>query len=253
MSPLSAPQPLFSVIAPVLGESGRINGLVDNIRTAGYGLPIEIIIVDGDPGQATLRALTRSGVTGLTSPPGRGRQQNAGAALASGEYLLFLHADTRLPAGAFEAAAALLEGRAELGAFSLAIRSDNVLLRLIAAAATWRSRLFSLPYGDQALFLRRDLFEAMGGFADIPIMEDVELVRALRRAGGRVAVSPRCVTTSARRWRAGGILATSLRNLALLFFFSLGVSPHRLARHYPAMPESPGSPGAADTTAGSRP
>ena len=239
MSPSSTVQPSFSVVVPVLGEAGRINALVDNVRAAGYGLPLEIIVVDGDPAGTTLRAIDRQGVTGLTAPRGRGSQQNAGAAAAAGEALLFLHADTRLPAGAFQAAAELLAGRAELGAFSLAIRSTHPLLRLIAAGATWRSRLFSLPYGDQALFLRRDLFEAMGGFADIPIMEDVELVRAMRRAGGRVAILPQCVVTSARRWRAGGILPTTLRNLLLLLLFSLGVPPGRLAGRYPAMPEGP--------------
>ncbi|MHC1791698.1 TIGR04283 family arsenosugar biosynthesis glycosyltransferase [Solidesulfovibrio sp.] len=239
MSPPRTPRPLFSVVVPVLGETARINALVDNVRAAGYGLPLEILVVDGDPAGGTIRAIDRQGVLGLTAPRGRGSQQNAGAAAATGDFLLFLHADTRLPAGAFQAAAALLEDRAELGAFSLAIRSRNPLLRCIAAAATWRSRLFALPYGDQALFLRRDIFEAVGGFADIPVMEDVELVRALRRAGGRVAVSPLSVTTSARRWRARGILATTLRNLALLLLFSLGVSPHRLARHYPPLPEPP--------------
>ncbi|MYL82522.1 glycosyltransferase [Desulfovibrio aerotolerans] len=243
MSPSRSLQPFFSVVVPVLGEAGRINALVDNVRTAGYGLPLEIIVVDGDPAGTTIRAIDRPGVTGLTAPPGRGRQQNAGAAAASGEALLFLHADTRLPAGAFQAAAALLEDRAELGAFSLAIRASQPLLRLIAAGATWRSRFFSLPYGDQALFMRRDLFEALGGFADIPVMEDVELVRALRRAGGRVAILPSCVVTSARRWQAGGILRTTLRNLLLLLLFSLGVSPARLARHYPPLPgSSPGEP-----------
>lgn len=239
MSPARTPQPLFSVVVPVLGETARINALVDNVRAAGYGLALEIIVVDGDAAGRTIRAIDRQGVLGLTAPRGRGSQQNAGAAAATGDALLFLHADTRLPAGAFQAAAAILDGRAELGAFSLAIRSTNPLLRLIAAAATWRSRFFSLPYGDQALFLRRDIFEALGGFADIPVMEDVDLVRALRRAGGRVAVSPLSVTTSARRWRAGGILATTLRNLVLLLLFSLGVSPHRLARHYPPLPEPP--------------
>jgi len=239
MSPSCTPQPYFSVIVPALGEAGRINALIDNVRAAGYGLPLEIIVVDGDPAGGTIRAIDRLGVTGLTAPQGRGRQQNAGAAAASGDFLLFLHADTRLPAGAFQAAAELLAGRAELGAFSLAIRSTSPLLRLIAAGATWRSRLFSLPYGDQALFVRRDLFEAMGGFAEIPVMEDVELVRALRRAGARVAILPQCVVTSARRWRAGGVLATTFGNLLRLLLFSLGVSPERLARRYPAMPEPP--------------
>jgi len=231
------PHPLFSVIVPVLGEADRINAAVDNIRAAGYGVPLEIIVADGDGAGATIRALARDDVLGLTAPRGRASQQNAGAALARGDNLLFLHADTRLPAGAFQAAAALLDGPADLGAFSLAIRPSHPLLRLIAAGATCRSRLFGLPYGDQGLFLRRDLFAAMGGFPDIPIMEDVALVRTLRRAGARVATLPLRVTTSARRWQAGGILRTTARNLALLALYTCGASPARLARHYPPMPE----------------
>jgi rSAM/selenodomain-associated transferase 2 len=230
---------MFSVIVPVLGEARRINGVIDNIHAAGYGLPIEIIVADGDPAGATIRAIDRHGVLGLTARPGRGSQQNAGAAVARGEYLLFLHADTRLPAGAFAEAARLLDTRAELAAFSLAIRSEKLLLRAIAAAATWRSKLCSLPYGDQALCLRRELFAAMGGFCDIPVMEDVELVRCLRRAGGRVAISPLRVTTSARRWLAEGPLFATARNLALLTGYTLGVAPARLARFYPPRPIPP--------------
>lgn len=246
MSPRHHLGPLFSVIVPVLGETRRINGVIDNIHAAGYGTPLEIVVVDGDPAGGTLRAIDRPGATGLTAPPGRGSQQNAGAAVARGEYLLFLHADTRLPAGAFAEAARLLETQAELAAFSLAIRSKQWFLRAIAAAATWRSKLFSLPYGDQALCLRRDLFAAMGGFCDIPVMEDVELVRCLRRAGGRVAVSRLRVTTSARRWQAEGVLFATARNLALLAGYTLGVAPARLARFYPPRPIPPANdPGPA--------
>ncbi|HML54508.1 MAG TPA: TIGR04283 family arsenosugar biosynthesis glycosyltransferase [Solidesulfovibrio magneticus] len=239
MSPHRHFSPVFSVIVPVLGEARRINGVIDNIHAAGYGTPLEIVVIDGDPAGETLRAIDRAGVTGLTARPGRGSQQNAGAAVARGEYLLFLHADTRLPAGAFAEAARLLDTRAELAAFSLAIRSEKLLLRAIAAAATWRSKLCSLPYGDQALCLRRELFAAMGGFCDIPVMEDVELVRCLRRAGGRVAISPLRVTTSARRWLAEGPLFATARNLALLAGYTLGVAPARLARFYPPRPIPP--------------
>ncbi|EHJ47741.1 glycosyl transferase family 2 [Solidesulfovibrio carbinoliphilus subsp. oakridgensis] len=230
-------RPLFSVVTPVLGEAGRINDLVDHIRMSGYGLALEIIVVDGDPASSTLAALSREGVLGLTAPRGRASQLNAGAAAARGENLLFLHADTRLPAGAFQAAAAALDGPADAGAFSLAIRSKNPLLACIAAGATLRSRLFSLPYGDQAQFVRRDLFNAMGGFPAIPLMEDVALMRTIVRAGGRVVILPLRATTSARRWRAEGILKTTARNLALITLYSLGVAPARLARLYPAMPD----------------
>jgi len=233
------PHPLFSVVVPVLREADLINALVDNIRVAGYGVPLEILVVDGDPAGSTLAALRRDDVIALTAPRGRARQLNAGAAAARGDNLLFLHADTKLPAGAFQAAANALDGPADAGAFSLAIRSKHPLLRLIAAGATLRSRLFSLPYGDQGHFLRRDLFEALGGYPDIPLMEDVALMQTLARAGGRIVVLPLHVVTSARRWQAEGILRTTIRNLTLLTLYGLGVSPRTLARHYPAMPELP--------------
>jgi rSAM/selenodomain-associated transferase 2 len=224
------------VVSPVLYEADRVNALVDHIRMAGYGVSLEIILVDGDPAGSTLAALTRDGVTTLIAPTGRARQLNAGADQALGENLLFLHADTRLPAGAFQAAAKALDGRADAGAFSLSIRTSHPLLRLIAAGATLRARLFSLPYGDQAQFIRRDLFAAMGGFPDIPIMEDVALMRLLSRAGARIEVLPERVTTSARRWRAEGIWRATARNLGLLALYCCGVSPQRLARHYPPLP-----------------
>lgn len=239
---LSAPgrlRPFFSVIIPVLGEAGRINALVDHVRMVGYGLSLEIIVADGDPAGSTLTALDREGILGLTAPRGRASQANAGAAVATGDHLLFLHADTRLPSGAFADAAAILEAGAAAGAFSLSIRSKSPWLRLIAAGATLRSRCFSLPYGDQAQFLRRDLFLALGGYPDIPIMEDVALMRTISRAGGKIVVLPRHVTTSARRWEAEGIWRTTARNLTLLALFSLGVPPARLARYYPPMPDRP--------------
>ncbi len=228
-------RPRFSVVIPVLSEEAGIDAVVDHARVVGYGQDVEIVVVDGDPAGATLGALSRPGVTGLVAPAGRASQQNAGAAAAGGEILLFLHADTRLPAGAFEAAAAALDGGAALGAFSLAIRSGHPWLRLVAAGASLRSRLFSLPYGDQAFFLRREVFCALGGFPDIPLMEDVALVRRVRRAGGRVAILPGRVVTSARRYEAEGVYRATARNLCLLALYGLGVSPGRLARHYPPL------------------
>ncbi len=228
-------RPFFSVVIPVLAEEAGIDAVVDHARVVGYGLDVEIVVVDGDPAGATLRALSRPGVTGLTAPAGRASQQNAGAAAARGENLLFLHADTRLPAGAFQAAAAALAAGATLGAFSLAIRSGHPWLRLVAAGANLRSRLFFLPYGDQAFFTRREAFFALGGFPDIPVMEDVAYARAVARAGGRVAVLPGRAVTSARRYEAEGVFRATARNLALLALYGLGVSPGRLARHYPPL------------------
>ena len=228
--------PLISVIVPVLAEADRINALVDHIRVVGYGAAVEIIVVDGDPAGSTLAALARQGVTTLVAKRGRASQGNAGAAVASGDILLFLHADTRLPVGAFQMVAAILAAKAEAGAFRLSIRSRHPFLRLVAAGANLRSRLLRLPGGAQAQFVRRDIFLALGGFPDIPVLEDLALMRALARVGARIAILPQPVSTSARRWRTQGLWRTTWRNLVLLFLFSQGVSPKRLARFHPAWP-----------------
>jgi len=229
--------PRVSVIVPVLAEGARIGALVDHLRVVGYGTSLEIVVVDGDPAGSTLAALDRAGIVTLTAPQGRASQQNAGAAAASGDILLFLHADTRLPAGALTAITRAMATGAHAGAFSLSIRSRRPWLRLVAAGANLRSRLFGLPYGDQTFFFRRDLFDALGGFPDLPIMEDVALMRALARAGERPVILPQRVSTSARRWQAEGLLRTTARNLALLLGYLCGVPATRLATWYPAMPE----------------
>ncbi|MGD9610251.1 MAG: TIGR04283 family arsenosugar biosynthesis glycosyltransferase [Desulfovibrionaceae bacterium] len=229
--------PRVSVIVPVLAEGARISALVDHLRVVGYGTPLEIVVVDGDPAGSTLAALDRTGIVTLTAPRGRASQQNAGAAAASGDILVFLHADTRLPAGALAAITRSLAGSHRAGAFSLSIRSRHPWLRLVAAGANLRSRLFGLPYGDQAFFFRRDLFDVLDGFPDIPIMEDVALMRALARTGERPVILPERVSTSARRWQAEGLLRATARNLALLLGYLCGVPAKRLAAWYPAMPE----------------
>lgn len=235
--------PRVSVIVPVLSEGERINALVDHLRVVGYGMPLEIVVVDGDPEGATLAALERTGIVALTAPRGRARQQNAGAAVATGDILLFLHADTRLPSGAFTAVATALSGHVQAGAFSLSIRSRHPWLRLVAAGANLRSRLFGLPYGDQAFFFQRDFFCALGGFPELPLMEDVALMRLLARAGQRPVILPGHVSTSARRWQAEGMLRTTFRNLALLVRYLCGVPAARLAKRYPTMPELRGGDG----------
>jgi len=242
--------PRVSVIVPVLAEGARINALVDHLRVVGYGTSLEILVVDGDPAGSTLAALDRTGIVTLTAPRGRASQQNAGAAAASGDILAFLHADTRLPAGALTAITRALATGAHAGAFSLSIRSRSPWLRLVAAGANLRSRLFGLPYGDQAFFFRRDLFDALGGFPELPIMEDVALMRALARTGERPVILPERVSTSARRWQAEGLLRTTARNLALLVRYLCGVPADRLAKCYPAMPELLGSEGGENASGG---
>lgn len=234
MRPPPACPPRVSVIVPTLGEQDRVNALIDHLRVIGYGLDPEIVVVDATPGQATLAAIARPGVIGLAHKPGRAGQLNAGAAASRGEVLLFLHADTRLPSGALaDVVAVCRDGRAGAGAFSLGFATDRPLLRLVARLADLRSKLTRAPFGDQAQFIRRDLFFHLGGYPDIPIMEDLALMRLVRRAGARVVILPKRVATSARRYEAMGPLPCLARNLCLQALYLLGAPPAWLARFYP--------------------
>jgi rSAM/selenodomain-associated transferase 2 len=169
------------------------------------------------------------GVHWLESSRGRARQMNAGAAVATGRWLLFLHADTVLPAGWREAVdAADRDPSVSLGCFRFALDSAARAARVIEWGVRVRVALFALPYGDQALFVRRDRFRAAGGYADIPIMEDVDLVRRLR-ANGRLYRASLAARTSARKWERDGWVRRTLRHWRLILLYCAGVTPERLA------------------------
>lgn len=223
----------FSVIIPVLNEAEGINSLIHHLRKLGSSSACEIIVVDGDPQARTINAIRDEDVVKIAGEKGRGRQMNAGAELARGRVLIFLHADTTLPPGAIEKIDhALEEPKYVGGAFDLRIDSDRLFLRYISMRASHRSRWNRLPYGDQAIFLRKDYFERIGRFKDIPLMEDVDLMMRIRKDKKRICILPDKVTTSARRWQRDGALFTTLRNQVLVALFRLGVSPSRLARYY---------------------
>jgi len=220
----------YSVIVPVLGEEARVNALVDHIRTVGYGRGVEILVADGHPQRSTLAALDRPGVLAVPAPRGRARQMNAAARHAGGDVLVFLHADCALPGGAFEAMDRVLaDGTRQAGAFDLGIRSSRWSLRLIARAASLRSRLTLAPYGDQAQFFTRAAFTALGGFADMPILEDVDIMVRARRAGLRIGFAKGRTLASPRRWEAEGVWRRTLLNWYIIILYTLGVPPERLA------------------------
>jgi rSAM/selenodomain-associated transferase 2 len=225
--------PLLSVIIPVYREAGRINDTLEHL----LGLPgqadTEILTVDGDLEGRTLAAIRAPAVRKIASSKGRGTQMNAGAREAAGEILFFLHADTRLPPNALNAIGQTLQSEDYVaGAFDLSIDSDRLAFRVIEKIACWRSRLTRIPYGDQAIFIRRDYFRSMGGFQDIPIMEDVDLMRRIKKKGGKIHILRYRVKTSARRWEQEGILYGTLRNWLLVSLFCAGIKPERLARFY---------------------
>lgn len=239
---------LISIIIPVWQEE-TINETIDSlIELARFDaqerkIKLEIIIIDGDPAGSTIQRLWPKqptlaeddtiAIRTAQAPQGRGQQLNAGARLAQGEILLFLHADARLPAGALSTIAATLANRTiAAGAFDLAIDSPRWILKLIARVASWRSRLTRIPYGDQAIFIRRETFWAIGGYPQQPLMEDVALMQALKRRRLGLQIQGDRVTVSARRWQREGWLYCTLRNWLLVSLYGLGVPPDRLVRWY---------------------
>ena len=223
----------FSIVIPVLHEADRINTVIDHILQLSPNGVCEIIVADADPDGATINAIRSDNVITTVSERGRAKQMNAGAALTRGEMIVFLHADTKLPAGAFERIEEVLQnGQYVAGAFDLAIDSTNLLVRFIAAVARIRSRLTRIPYGDQAIFMRKEYFDKIGRFREIPLMEDIDFMRRIKRRRDKICILPEQVTTSARRWQTEGIVYTTTRNNILVTLFCLGVSPDRLARFY---------------------
>lgn len=222
-------RPPISVIIPTLNEAA---GIPRSIASAVQEPDIEVIVVDGGSRDGTVQVARRQGAATLEVPAGRGRQMNAGAEASSGEYLVFLHADTILPPNYASLVRRLLASPDVVaGAFRLGIEGRRRSLRWIETGANWRSRWLQLPYGDQALFVRSRLFSEMGGYSDLPIMEDYDLVRRLARKG-RVALAPDAVVTSARRWEQLGVVRTTLLNQVMLTGHLLGLSPRKMAAFY---------------------
>jgi rSAM/selenodomain-associated transferase 2 len=223
------PQAPISVIIPTLDEAQQLTAAV---LTALAGENIEVIVADGGSTDGTRQRALHLGVRLIETAPGRARQMNAGAAGAAGEILLFLHADTRLPVG-FDTSVrqALARPGVAGGAFSLRIDAPGRLIRWIEAGANRRSQRLGLPYGDQGIFLSADVFRALEGFPDLPIMEDFVLVRRLGRLG-KVVVLDHRILTSGRRWQRRGALKATIINQLVVAGFFLGMAPDRLARFY---------------------
>ena len=224
----------MSIVVPVLRDTAELAALLPTISSHSADDSVEVIVVNGDPDDPTLDRLTdrHPRVRWVSSPPGRGRQMNAGAALASGRWLLFLHADARLARGWLGEIQASDPARDVVGgAFRFALDSPRRIARIIERGVAWRVRWFGLPYGDQAIFARRIVFDEVDGYRPLALMEDVDFVRRLRRHG-RLRSSSLPVSVSARRWERDGWLRRSALNIGLAALYFAGVSPRRLARLY---------------------
>lgn len=221
----------LSIVIPALDEAANLAALLPALRKSEPDA--EVIVVDGGSRDGTQAVVDRHpGVRCLDASRGRATQMNTGARAAGGDALLFLHADTRLPPGAGAAVcAALADARVVAGRFDVAFDTARPIMRVVAWLMNHRSRWTGISTGDQALFVRRDAFEALGGFAEIPLMEDVELTRRLKRLGRQAALALR-VTTSARKWETEGAARTIVLMWALRLLYALGVAPARLHRCY---------------------
>ena len=218
----------LAVVIPALDEHGGIAPSVQSAQLPG----VEVLVVDGGSRDGTAELARGLGVRVLDAPKGRARQLSAGARAAAGNVLLFLHADSRLPAEWPSAVrAALADPEVAGGFFDLCFDERTFALRLVEWGARLRVALFSLPYGDQAIFVRREVLEETGGVPMVPLMEDLDLVQAIKTRG-RLARVPLPVVTSARRYRAAGVLPTMLRHWLALIAWRLGIDRRRLARWY---------------------
>ncbi len=219
----------LSIVIPTLDEADAIAACLRHV--AEHAPEAERIVADGGSRDGT-PALAAPLARVVASAPGRARQLNAGAAVATGDWLLFLHADTRLPAGCAAAPREAAARGYEMGAFRLRIAGRHALLPLLGWGATQRSRWLGIAFGDQAPFMRREFFARRGGFPDLPLMEDYAFFRALRRDGIGCYLSPLAVVTSGRRWDAQGFWRTWWQMRRNLWRFERGGDPTLLASRY---------------------
>ncbi|MBI4684205.1 MAG: TIGR04283 family arsenosugar biosynthesis glycosyltransferase [Nitrospirae bacterium] len=243
----------LSVIVPAINEEENIRSCIESAKRLD---PLEIIVVDGGSIDRTREIALNAGAVVINSPKGRGIQMNRGASISKGDILLFLHADsifnchsrangnpkaifTEMLDSCWSLPSTPIRGRNDKknyigGFFRLKFDDDSISTRFVEAFANLRAKLFLLPYGDQAIFIKKDIFEAIGGFREYPFLEDIDMAVRLRRLG-RLKYLPYSVTASSRRIKKGfyfSPIVVSLRNVLLAILFLLGVSPFRLIKLY---------------------
>jgi rSAM/selenodomain-associated transferase 2 len=223
---------LISIVIPTYNEAGNIDELLQELVT----IPeVEIIVVDGGSSDRTPELVAEYPVKFIVTHPGRASQMNLGAKAAQGEILLFLHADSRLPEDFVQLITKIFRLHQSekwiAGAFELEISGDLPGLRMVEKLVHWRSHLLQFPYGDQGIFLRAETFAEVGGFPDLPIMEDFQLVRQLQKLG-KIAIVPAKIKTSPRRWQKLGVWQTTIINQLVIVAFFLRISPEKIANFY---------------------
>ena len=225
------PPPRLAIVIPTLNERAHIGDLLADLGM--LRSPHEIIVADGGSSDDTIELAEGRGARVIVTPPGRGGQLRAGADACAAPLLAFLHADVRLSPASVAALDCLAHSDLPSAwAFRLRIDDARMKFRVVEWGANWRSSHFALPYGDQGLVMSRTMYDAVGGFADVPLMEDVIMARALEAHGG-VRLLDADILVSARRWHRDGVLRRSARNVVILARFLAGTSPARLASAYP--------------------
>ena len=231
MATVAANNSRLSIIIPALNEEGRIQSTLEplqGLRLKGH----EIIVVDGGSHDTTISRCAPLADQVLQSPPGRATQMQAGAAASSGDILWFLHADSSVPGQADRhISESLADANADWGRFDISLDDGHLLLRCVAWFMNQRTQLTGIATGDQGIFIRRSLFDEIGGFPDVPLMEDIRISRSLKKHGRPCRVKAR-LGTSSRRWKTHGITRTILTMWSLRLAHFAGVSPERLARYY---------------------
>jgi rSAM/selenodomain-associated transferase 2 len=235
-------KPRLSIIIPVYREAFLISSTIHAILKIKIPIHFEIIVSDGESNTSTLTHLRedktlprKHPIKLISAPRGRGPQLNAGVKAAVGELFIFLHADTRMDQKGMNRLLTSWQDHVDplfCGAFDLQIDSEKKVFRMIEKVASARSRLTKIPYGDQGIFMSRQLFEKINGFPNIPIMEDVGIMSKVKKLSVTPVFLPHTISTSARRWEDQGILYTTLRNWILICLYFLGISPEMLAKYY---------------------
>ncbi len=232
--PMKAPSAIdLTVIIPTLNAGARLSATLAAIDEARDTLAIDVVVVDGGSGDDTILRAEDAGARVIQSPKGRGVQLSAGAKEATGRWLLFLHADTTLEPFWSTTVTSFMRGKGnnlKAAYFTFALDDASRAARRVETLANWRARRFGLPYGDQGLLMSRTMYNSFVGYLDLPIMEDVDMVRRIGRE--RLVELPATATTSAERYRRDGYWFRPVKNLMLLSLYFLGVPPKRLARLY---------------------
>ena len=226
-------QNAISIVIPVYHEIKIIRKVIEHVKMRFSGAIYEIIVVDGDKQGSTINSINDPSVICLISKKGRSNQMNLGAAKAKYNILFFIHADSLLPKKSFQLITkTLTQSDIKAGAFDLSISTQNIFLKFIEKMASIRSRITKIPYGDQGLFIQKKIFNEIGGFSNIPIMEDIDIMLKLKKRKYKILILNKPIITSDRRWETQGVLYCSFRNIILSSLFYLGTDPNKLVNYY---------------------